>query len=93
VVAVYLFDIKFHKVCLVLELAWIKLWVYEVYDHLPVGVVHVVVDDQLHPFDGRALITIERDGLEICALEELPLLQGWHHGIHAAYFDLNIFLR
>jgi len=93
IVAVYLFDVEFHKVCLILELAWIKLLVYEVYDHLAVGVVHVVVDDQLHSFDGHALVTVERDGLEVSALEQLPLLQGRNHRIHDTYFDLNIFLR
>lgn len=60
IVAVYLPDVEFQKVCLILELAWIELFVYEVYDHLSVGVVHVVVDDQLHSFDGHALIAIER---------------------------------
>ena len=93
VVAVYLFDVEFHEICLILELARIKLLVYEVYDHLAVGVVHVVVDDQLHSFDGRALVTVERDGLEISALEQLPLLHGWDHRIHAAYFNLDILLR
>ena len=93
IVAVYIPDVEFQKVCLILELAWIELLVYEVNDHLAVSVVHVVVDDQLHSFDGHALIAIERYGLEICALEHRPLLQGRDHGIHTAYFDLDIFLR
>ena len=93
VVAVYLFDVELHELRLILELAWIKLLVYEVYYHLAVGIVHIVVDDQLHSFDGHAAVTIKRDGLEISTLEQLSLLHGWNHRIHATYFDLNILLR
>lgn len=88
--AEYLFDIKLHQICFIFELLLLKCLVYEVYNHVAVSVVHVVVYDELHSFESKTLIAVEWDCFEICTLKHLPLLCRGYDFLHSTNSDRDI---